>query len=327
MLPWLKILVVVAAVSFVVVSNNGWAEKPPLLILDTDFSSDVDDTGAVAVLHGLADQGHVRILAMMVSSGDPWSVPCLDAINTWYGRPDIPIGMVKGKAVTHISKYTRKIAEEFSHDSPAGKDAPDAVTLYRKILAQQADHSVTIVTIGYLTNLRNLLLSKADAISPLDGGTLVRHKVKTMVCMGGDYPAGYEWNFYQDVPAAMHVVKYWPTPVIFCGFEVGRDIWTGAGLKNVRSTNPIRRSYELYNRLTDRPSWDQVAVFYAVGIANGQESDLWTRVYGRNSVHPTGRNYWHGTVDGQADHSYLVQRGDTDKIAEMLEQLMLSAPQ
>ncbi|MCI5139192.1 MAG: hypothetical protein D3922_12435, partial [Candidatus Electrothrix sp. AR1] len=120
-----------------------------LLILDTDLSSDVDDVGAVALLHGLADQGKVQILAMQISSGDPWSVPCLDALNTWFGRPDIPIGMVKGKAVRHESKYTRAIAEEFPNKSGA-VDTPDAVALYRRILDEQPDHTVTLVTIGYL---------------------------------------------------------------------------------------------------------------------------------------------------------------------------------
>ncbi|MCI5126449.1 MAG: hypothetical protein D3925_18710, partial [Candidatus Electrothrix sp. AR5] len=142
------------------------SEGVPRLILDTDLSSDVDDVGAVALLHGLADQGKVQILAMQISSGDPWSVPCLDALNTWFGRPDIPIGMVKGKAVRHESKYTRAIAEEFPNKSRVGVDGyvdtPDAVALYRRILHEQPDHAVTLVTIGYLTNLANLLQSKTD---------------------------------------------------------------------------------------------------------------------------------------------------------------------
>lgn len=323
-LLWLKIILVATVTCLFLESNDVRAEKPPLLILDTDLSSDVDDVGAVALLHGLANQGRVRILAMMISSGDQWSVPCLNAINTWYGRPDIPIGMIKGKSVSHESKYTRKIAEAFPHTRKTGTEAPDAVQLYRKILAAQADQSVTLVTVGYLTNLHNLLLSEADAISPLDGKTLVHNKIKTLVCMGGGYPAGYEWNFFQDVPASIYVVKHWPTPVIFSGFEIGKDIWTGAGLQKAEHPNPIRRSYELYNTLTDRPSWDQVTVFYAVETADGQKTDLWSRVYGRNSVHLTGRNYWYNNVDGQADHSYLVQRGDTGEIANLLEQLMLT---
>ena len=306
-------------------ADTAFAQDPPLLILDTDISSDVDDVGAVAILHRLASQGHIRILAMMVSSGDPWSVPCLDAINTWYGRPDIPLGMVKGKAVTHKSKYTRKITKEFSHDSPSGKESPGAVALYRKILAQQADQSITLVTIGYLTNLRNLLLSAPDAASSLDGRALVGRKIKTLVCMGGEYPTGYEWNFYQDGAAAAYVVERWPSPVIFVGFESGRDIWTGIKLKKSRQPNPIRRSFELYNNFSGRPSWDQVAVYYAVQVANGWRTDLWSRVQGRNSVQLSGRNSWYSNEKDHACHSYILQQGDSGEIAQLLEQLMLPA--
>jgi purine nucleosidase len=305
-------------------------KEVPRLILDTDLSSDVDDVGAVALLHGLADQGKVQILAMQISSGDPWSVPCLDALNTWFGRPDIPIGMVKGKAVQHESTYTRVIAEEFSNNSRAGVDAyvdtPDAVALYRRILSAQPDHSVTLVTIGYLTNLAHLLSSEADATSPLDGMQLVRQKVQRLVCMGGEYPAGREWNFYQDSAAAASVVEHWPTPIVFSGFEIGKDVLTGAGLQEVAQPNPVRRSYALYNGLTDRPSWDQVAVSYAVMTANGQQTKLWSENSGRNVVRPDGSNYWLNKRNQAVGHAYLVQRAGTDIIAEMLEGLMLTQP-
>jgi purine nucleosidase len=288
----------------------------------------VDDVGAVALLHGLADQGKVQILAMQISSGDPWSVACLDALNTWFGRPDIPIGMVKGKAVRHESKYTRAIAEEFPNNSGAGVDVyvdtPDAVALYRRILYKQPDHTVTLVTIGYLTNLANLLQSKADEISPLSGVELVRQKVQRLVCMGGEYPSGREWNFYQDSVAAASVVKHWPTPIVFSGFEIGKDVLTGAGLQEVAQPNPVRRSYELYNGLIDRPSWDQMAVYSAVMTANGQQTKLWSKNSGRNIVRPDGSNYWLNKRDQVVDHSYLVQRADTGTIAELLEGLMLA---
>jgi len=38
---------------------------------------------------------------------------------------------------------------------------PDAHTLYRKILAKQPDSSVTIISIGFSTNIARLLLTGA----------------------------------------------------------------------------------------------------------------------------------------------------------------------
>lgn len=322
------IVVTVGCLSFVIFGGGcGQTGSPPLVILDTDLSSDVDDVGAVAVLHNLANQGKAEILAMMVSSGDPWSIPCLDAINTWFGRPDIPLGMIKGKSVRDESKYTRLIANEYPHDIQTGEEATDSVRLYRQILSAQVDKSVTLVSVGYLTNLHNLLLSEADSVSSMDGRSLVKRKVKTLVTMGGAYPKGYEWNFYKDSHATRNVVKSWPTPIVFSGYEIGKDVLTGAKLKNVQHYNPIRRSYELYNNLTDRPSWDQVTVFYAVENANKHNIEFWTIVDGQNNVQENGGNSWHGSKNDSFDHSYLVQQGSTDEIAELLEQLMLTIPQ
>ena len=121
-------------------SFPAFASPPAKVIFDTDISSDVDDAGAVAVLHALANQGKVDILAMMVSSGDPWSGPCLDALNTWFGRPDIPIGVIKAPTVTHESNYTREIASTYPQNLRRSEDTPDATKLYRQLLSKQPDN-------------------------------------------------------------------------------------------------------------------------------------------------------------------------------------------
>jgi purine nucleosidase len=294
--------------------------EAPLLILDTDIASDADDVGAVAVLHHFAKQGKVKILAMMVSSGNPWSVPCLQAVNAWFGRPEIPLGRVQAGAVQDESRYARSIAEEFG-----GNDAKasDAIQLYRRILAAQADQRVTIVSIGYLTNLAQLLQSKSDAVSPLNGEELVRRKAARLICMGGAYPSGQEWNFHRDAAAAAYVTQHWPGPVIFAGFELGKEIMTGAALRALPEKNPLRRSYELHNRLAGRPSWDQIAVYYAAVTADGRPNELWTKIYGRNAVSEDGGNHWLNERNGS--HAYLVQRGTNADIAKSVEQLMLTA--
>jgi inosine-uridine nucleoside N-ribohydrolase len=294
--------------------------RKPSLIFDTDFSSDVDDVGAVAVLHGLARQGRVNILAMMVSSGDPWAASALQAVNTWFGRPEIPLGRVSGASVQDISSYTQALTEEFLPEEKRNPEVAEAVTLYRRILADAPDHSVTLVTVGYLTNLHHLLLSSPDALSPLDGRSLVQQKVHRLICMGGQYPEGREWNFHRDAEASRFVVEQWPGPLVFVGFEIGRDVLTGAGLRHLNPPHPVRRSYELYNQLQTRSSWDLIAVYYAVV----GKSSLWSRVYGRNQVQADGRNRWL-EVHPPA-HAYLVQRVETAVITDLLDQLLLTTP-
>lgn len=65
------------------------------IIFDTDMLTDCDDTAALGILHKLADAGETEILATMVTSSYPMSAPVVDVINTYYNRPDIPIGVPK----------------------------------------------------------------------------------------------------------------------------------------------------------------------------------------------------------------------------------------
>ena len=63
----------VKAVAFTTATVHAVNRQPVRLIFDTDMMGDVDDVGTVAVLHALADQGEVRILAMGLSGKNPWS--------------------------------------------------------------------------------------------------------------------------------------------------------------------------------------------------------------------------------------------------------------
>ena len=299
--------------------------KPVKVIFDTDIESDVDDVGTVAVLHALANRGEAEILAMGVSAKHKWCVPCLDALNTYFGRPDLPIGAVKGAGSEGESKYCQKIAAVFPHDLKSPDDAPDAALLYRQVLAKQPDGSVVMVSVGFLTNFANLLQTKADAHSPLTGVELVKQKVRTWVCMGAQYPKGKEWNVLRDAKASIAAVKDWPTPIVWSGFEIGNAIHTGAGLSVLPTTSPVRRGYELFNGLKNRQSWDQTAVLFAVRGLDGGLKDVWdVGSGGRFEIAADGANHW--VADANGKHSYLIQKLPPVDVAKLIEALMLEQP-
>ncbi len=298
-----------------------WAEQMTPVILDTDLSSDVDDAGAVAVLHALANQGKLHILATMVSSGDPWSGPCLDALNTSFGRPDIPIGIVKQDAVTHISRYTQYLAEHYPHDFPPTEQAPNALHIYRKVLAKQPAGSVTIISVGYFSNLSRLLKSGPDEYSPLDGKALVAEKVKELLCMAGEFPKGREWNIYQDAEAAIDVISRWPTPIVFCGFEIGNKIMTGQILQKTAPNHPVREAYQLYNNLTNRQSWDQATVLLADGTSSGKYLNFSETGYVR--IDKKGNNAWEALPGGP--HRFVTLNSTAKELGETIDALMLQA--
>jgi inosine-uridine nucleoside N-ribohydrolase len=303
------------------------APKEPIpIILDTDISGDVDDVGAVTILHTLANRGEAKILAMGVCIKNPWSALCLDALNTYFRRPDIPLGVVKGPASPSPSNYAQGIAQEFPHALKSAEDAPNAALIYRQVLAKQADRSVVMVSVGPLTNYRNLLKTAADPYSSLGGVELVKQKVRAWVCMGGRFPEGRETNLVIDGPAAAYAIAYWPTPIIFSGGEIGDQIMTGAGLRKASAGTPVRRAYELFNGLNNRQSWDQTAVLYAVRGLDGGLADYWhVRSKGYLQVNEDGSNVWRESPD--KEHSYLVRKMPPEKIAVVIGELMLQPPQ
>ena len=312
-------------VTLATATGHAYEPRPVRLIFDTDMMGDVDDVGTVAVLHALADQGEVQILAMGLSGKNRWSPLCLDALNAYFRRPEIPIGVVKGPAFERRSRYAETIANEFPHTLKSADDAPDAAGLYRQVLAGQPDKSIVMVSVGQVTNFRNLLKTGPDKHSGLGGVDLVKQKVKAWVCMGGKMPEGREANLIHDGPAAAYAVEHWPTPILFSGWEIGQQIMTGAGLRKAPEGTPVRRAYELYNGLNDRQSWDQTAVLYAVRGLDGGLSDYWDLgTEGYLHVNQDGSNEWRALPD--KDHAYLVRKMDPKKIAAVIEGLMLRRP-
>lgn len=298
---------------------------PVPIIFDTDIMGDVDDVGAVAILHTLANRGEAKILAMGVCVKNPWSPLCLDALNTYFRRPDIPLGVVKGPAHNRASKYAQGIAQEFPHALKSAEEAPDAAIVYRQVLAQQPDRSVVMVGVGQLTNFRNLLTTGPDQYSSLGGVELVKQKVRVWVCMGGRFPEGREANLINDGRAAAYAITHWPTPIIFSGWEIGNEIMTGAALRKAPAGTPVRRAYEFYNGLSHRQSWDQTAVLYAVRGLDGRLADYWNvRTNGCLHVNEDGSNVWRESPE--KSHSYLVRKMAPEKIAAIIEELMLQPP-
>jgi purine nucleosidase len=295
------------------------------IILDTDMESDVDDVGALAMLHALADFGETEILGVIVCAKNPWSVLCADRINTYFNRENLPLGQLRGPGVDRESLYARGVAEEFSGTLKSSEDAPEAVDQYRRILASQPDNSVVILSIGYLTNLRDLINSGPDNHSNLDGRQLVEKKVRLWVCMGGQFPSGREANIRWDTQASVEAIEKWPGEIIFSGWEIGL-MDTGADILDLPESSPVRRAYQLFNRIPHK-NWDQVAVLYAVrGMDGGRSAHYWElSAPGRIIIDPEdGSNTW--KEDPAGVHRHLIQKGSDEEIAREMDALMMHLP-
>lgn len=316
-----------AALLILLAFPPGRSGDPVPILFDTDMDSDCDDAGALAMLHALADAGEVEILATVVSARHPWSAPCVEAINRYYGRPDLPIGVPRGRDTGSKigSKYAETIAQEFPGRIRSYDDAPAATEVYRRILAKRPDAATVLVTVGDLTNVRDLLETGPDAHSPLEGRELVRRKIRRWVCMGGRYPEHLDpkvyGNFKTDPQATVAAVRDWPGTIFFCG--LGEDILSGEALRRTPPGNPVRRIYELYlGKTPNRPSWDQTAVLFAVR----PEAPFWRlRTTGYNHIFENGTNQWR---DGPDKDHVLIEfaPGVQPQVRGLIEELMVRPP-
>lgn len=302
------------------------------IIFDTDMESDVDDVGALAMLHSLADNGEAEILGTMVCSLNPWSVPTVDALNSYFRRGDIPIGAVKTLGVYRNSKYAKFISENYPQDIGIGENSADAISLYRRLLTDQPDSSVVIVTVGYLTNLSNLLKSAPDTINSLDGFELVRKKVKHLVCMGGRYPYSQDpakWgNFKPDPQAIQYVAQKWPGIITFTGGgDFADSIKTGkTPFEYEPNSNPVSKAYEIF--LKGWRDWHHSADLIAVYIAvRGYDDFFELKTKGYNHIFEDGTLMWR-LQPNDSRHQYvdnLKEGVSAEKVAEIFDGLMVQS--
>ena len=301
---------------------------PVSIIFDTDMGPDYDDVGALTLLHAMADSGEVKILATVSSNLYAYTVPCIDVINHYYGRPDIPVGApIKGVDLAdgHKIKWAEALPAKFPHRIKTTTEAPDVVQVYRRALAAEPDTSVVVVTVGFLTNLAALLQSPADQYSDLNGKELVRKKVKHLVSMAGGFmPDGKkfrEFNVYCDSVASITVFETWPTRIIFSGWEIGEQIRTGKRLiaSDIRNT-PAKEAFTICLQQGDfngRQSWDQTAVLIAARGAGR----YFNTEKGRIIVASDGSNTWKSDVNGT--HEYVTFKMPVNELTRVIEDMMI----
>ena len=307
------------------------SQKSESVIFDSDFGPDYDDVGAIAMLHAFADNGECKILATVGSNSHPYIANLLSIYNAYFNRPEIPIGVVRGPSVNFKAsqKWDSIVVATYPSKIKSNDEVEDAIKVYRKILASQPDNSVTIVTVGFLTNMANLYNSQPDNFSPLSGKDLVKKKVKKLVCMAGHFGDEMgkfrEFNVERDAVASKTVFDNWPTQIIFSGFEIGIRVSTGLPLINNANiqNSPVKDAFaisiakdkEKYGRF----SWDQTAVLIAV---RGYEK-YYDVAEGKFICNADGSNLWDSKQKGQF---YVKEKMPAADMATLLNELMMHQP-
>jgi inosine-uridine nucleoside N-ribohydrolase len=255
----------------------------PTIIFETDIGNDVDDALALDMIYKYLDKKEIKLLAVCSNKESRYSTEYVHLMNYWYGYPKIPIGKVTGKAADSegdAKKYAEHVClQKGSDGKPLFKrpafnyDAvPDAVQLYRRLLSKEKDGSVTIVSVGFSTNIARLLQSPPDKYSALSGKELIAKKVKLLSVMAGSFAKEKpiaEYNVVKDIPAARLIATEWPTPVVYAPFEIGIAVkYPATSILNDFNwapAHPVVEAYKHYLPMPyDRPTWDLLALLYVV---------------------------------------------------------------
>lgn len=250
--------------------------EPVRVIFDTDMGNDIDDAVALAMLHALESRGESKLLAVTVTKDNPEAAAFVDAMNVFYGRGGIPVGMVRnGKTPEAAPMLHVPLAMKNADGSPvyprriaSGAEAPEAVGLLMRVLGEQPDGSVVMIQVGFSTNLARLLEAPG-------GRELVARKVRLLCLMGGAFPkAKPEYNIKIDIPAARKLFAEWPTEIVASGFEVGLSMeYPAVSIEKdfgYVAHHPVVDSYRAYKKFPyDRATWDPTAVLYAIRPGRG----------------------------------------------------------
>lgn len=165
-----------------------------------------------------------------------------------------------------------------------------------------------------MTNIAEVLKSKADDTSPLSGPDLIAAKTRELVVMGGTYPSGWEYNFGDHDPeSTAYVLKNWPksVPITYSGFELGIDINSGQGLEmNTPPDSPILAAYQWYvgRGSTVRPSWDPITTLYGILGIEGFE-----KIGVRQMLEFANKDGYNSLVSANASNSWVNDTSVTNQ--------------
>ena len=304
-----KILLILA---LILSCASAWA-SPGKVIFDTDMGNDVDDCIALEMLYRYVDQGDIMLLGVVSSKREPQSVQFIDLLGTFSCHPEIPVGIAR----TYPEENRHSWNGDFAYKILFGgnyagmyrnaSEVPDGFRLMRRLLSENGGvKDITMIAVGFSTNLFRLMQSGPDDISPLSGMDLIRANVEKLVMMAGNFHKEKpEYNVKSDVPAARAILSGWPTPILLSDYEVGWKMRMPLRLVHdyFGENHPVTVAFDMYLPTTSMPTerclYDPSAVLFAV-----EPSDryLSTSLPGRIEVRddavtvftpdPTGNRYY-----------------------------------
>ena len=311
---------------------SNYEQKDIRVILDCDMGSSTDDLFALMMLYRYMDMKRCTLLGVVVDRMDRANADAVDVMNNYYGYPDIPIGLEKAGVKDprifipyHNMAYARDTDGKPIFKRTVGDKGEymDGYKLYRKILAQQPDKSVTIASVGFVTCLSRLLQSGPDEFSPLSGLELFQKKVKNIYMMGGVFGDSFEhdYNFTAAIDYSLKFFELLPKDIdiVFSPGEVGDPLYYSAAdiISDMSWTDahPIKWIYQFLVEDKFQKMWDPLAVINAV-----EGDDIFYELSPRGwvTLTPTGETIFTPDPKGNARYQFPGDKGWSDFVLKYI---------
>ena len=312
--------------------KSNYEQRDCRIIFDCDMGSSTDDLFALMLLYRYMDMKRCNLLGVIVDRMGAANADAVDVLNNYYGYPDIPIGLEKAGVKDprifipyHNMAYARDIEGRpiFKRSVGDNGEYMDGYKLYRKILAQQPDKSVTIASVGFVTCLSRLLQSGPDEFSPLSGLELFQKKVKNIYMMGGVFGDSFEhdYNFTAAIDYSLKFFELLPKDIdiVFSPGEVGDPLYYSAAdiISDMSWTDahPIKWIYQFLVEDKFQKMWDPLAVINAV-----EGDDIFYELSPRGwvTLTPTGETIFTPDPKGNARYQFPGDKGWSDFVLKYI---------
>ena len=292
---------------------------PKPFIIDTDFSSDIDDALAISTSMYFQDMGMIDVRGVALCCSSSRAAHAMSALLGQHKYWDIPIACDWDDGIPIRSEYHMGMTE-FPHKT---EYFGDTVNFYRMMLASSSE-KINIVVLGQIINIKDLLNSKPDVHSQLNGHDLIAEKVDTIYFVGGksngqiennifyggeNYGGNEYWNNTKVSEAAKYVADATPCRMVWMEADIVGGFSVGGFLEKTdkKSEDILTRALKDYGTTWGSASFDPFGIMIASLDANHLLQNYMLELQpGTMRINLNGTSYF--TQDDPTRNHYRVEK-------------------
>lgn len=275
----------------------------PKIIIDSDFSSDIDDVLALSTAIGFDRREDIDLIGVALCCSSLRAAQAANALLNESGYWDVPVASAAENGVVLPNNYHVGM-ESYPHKT----DYHCGTTNFYRMMLALSPEKVNIITLGQLNNIDELMRSQPDVHSDLTGMELIAEKVNCIYIAGGKHDGGLENNifyggvdygnnkFYNNTKvaeAARNVADNCPCRQIWLESDLTGSFCVGECFDRLDKSDSdiISRALKDYGTSYGSASFDPMVVYVAVTDLT-EQSNFVEFTKGKMSINLTGTSYF-----------------------------------